>query len=161
MAAKCELLRNVGFSTGRPLSSVQRVFAAQRLKTKVHNQTVEGVSETVPQGASGGRLTWRQRRPRQIWMAETRASAVAAFDVFLAKYQAMYPAACDCLEKDRRAALLLRLPGRTLGPPAGDQPHRSDVRHHSLTPSPAPKGCGTRRASLTMMFKLALSAQKR
>jgi transposase-like protein len=34
-------------------------------------------------------------------MAETRKDATKAFDSFLAKYEAKYPKAAHCLEKDR------------------------------------------------------------
>ncbi|MCA9027435.1 MAG: IS256 family transposase [Planctomycetaceae bacterium] len=36
-----------------------------------------------------------------IWQAETRETANDAFDYFLEKYDAKYPAACECLRKDR------------------------------------------------------------
>jgi putative transposase len=62
-----------------------------------------------------------------IWMALTREDAVKAFELFLATYTAKYPKAAECLRKDRRAVGVLRLPGRTLGPPAHDQPDRIDV----------------------------------
>jgi transposase-like protein len=32
----------------------------------------------------------------QIWMAETRKDALAAFDLFLATFAAKYPKACEC-----------------------------------------------------------------
>jgi transposase-like protein len=38
---------------------------------------------------------------RQIWMADTREHAGQAFDQFLETYQAKYPKACECLQKDR------------------------------------------------------------
>ena len=41
----------------------------------------------------------------EIWMAETRDQANKAFDAFLAKYQAKYEAACECLGKDREVLL--------------------------------------------------------
>jgi putative transposase len=41
----------------------------------------------------------------EIWMAETRADAVKAFDTFLEKYRAKYSAAYECLEKDRDVLL--------------------------------------------------------
>jgi transposase-like protein len=41
----------------------------------------------------------------QIWMAETRADAEQAFDLFLATYQAKYPKATECLAKDRTVLL--------------------------------------------------------
>jgi hypothetical protein len=51
----------------------------------------------------------------QVWMAETRAAAEAAFDLFLEKYGARDPKAAECLAKDRTELLAfydLRLPGR-------------------------------------------------
>src|SRR5262249_4953701 len=42
----------------------------------------------------------------EIWMAETRAEAVRAFDAFLENYQAKYPQACECLAKDRDELLM-------------------------------------------------------
>ena len=41
----------------------------------------------------------------EIWMAETREQANQAFDRFLAKYQAKYEGACECLRKDREVLL--------------------------------------------------------
>jgi transposase-like protein len=42
---------------------------------------------------------------REIWMAEGRDDAEKAFDRFLAKHQAKYDKAADCLAKDRDALL--------------------------------------------------------
>ena len=59
-----------------------------------------------------------------IWMAATRQDASDAFKRFLKRYAAKYPKATEKLAKDREAlALLLRLPGRSLGAPAHHQPH--------------------------------------
>jgi len=96
----------------------------------------------------------------QIWMAETRAAAHKAFDAFLKKYQAKYPAACECLKKDRDVLLTFYdfpaehwLHLRTTNP---IESTFSTVRlRHRRT-----KGSGTRRTSLAMMFKLAQSAEK-
>jgi len=41
----------------------------------------------------------------EIWMAESRAAATKAFNAFLEKYRTKYPAACECLEKDRDVLL--------------------------------------------------------
>jgi putative transposase len=38
---------------------------------------------------------------RQIWMAETKAHANKAFDLFVETYQDKYPSAVECLKKDR------------------------------------------------------------
>jgi putative transposase len=96
----------------------------------------------------------------QIWMAETRVASQKAFDAFLEKYQAKYPAACECLKKDRDVLLTFYdfpaehwLHLRTTNP---IESTFSTVRlRHRRT-----KGNGTRRTSLAMMFKLAQSAEK-
>jgi transposase-like protein len=41
----------------------------------------------------------------EIWMSATKADAAKAFDAFVAAYQAKYPKATECLEKDRDALL--------------------------------------------------------
>jgi len=97
----------------------------------------------------------------EIWMAETRAQAAAAFDAFLEKYQAKYPAACECLVKDRDVLLTFYdFPAEHWKHLRTTNPIESTfatirLRHRRT------KGSGSRRASLAMMFKLAQSAQKR
>ena len=97
----------------------------------------------------------------EIWQAETRASANKAFDHFLEKYDAKYPAACQCLRKDREQLLAFYdFPAEHWGHLRTTNPIESTfatirLRHRKT------KGNGTRRASLTMMFKLAQSAAKK
>lgn len=97
----------------------------------------------------------------EIWMAETREDANKAFDNFLEKYAAKYSAACECLKKDRDVLLsFYDFPAEHWGHLRTTNPIESTfatirLRHRRT------KGSGTRRASLTMMFKLAQSASKR
>jgi transposase-like protein len=97
----------------------------------------------------------------EIWMAETRADAVKAFDAFLEKYRAKYPAACECLAKDRDVLLTFYdFPAEHWKHLRTTNPIESTfatirLRHRRT------KGSGSRRASLAMMFKLAQAAQKR
>ncbi|MFO0790170.1 MAG: transposase [Pirellulales bacterium] len=109
----------------------------------------------------------QERQPRakalihEIWMAENRADAVKAFDGFLEKYRAKYPAACECLEKDRDVLLTFYdFPAEHWKHLRTTNPIESTfatirLRHRRT------KGSGSRRASLAMMFKLAQAAQKR
>ncbi|REJ90255.1 MAG: IS256 family transposase [Planctomycetota bacterium] len=96
----------------------------------------------------------------EIWQAETREAANAAFDHFLEKYAAKYEAACECLKKDRDVLLTFYdFPAEHWRHLRTTNPIESTfatirLRHRRT------KGNGTRRASLTMMFKLAQSAQK-
>lgn len=97
----------------------------------------------------------------QIWMSETREDGSKAFDAFLEKYQAKYPAACECLSKDQDVLLeFYDFPAEHWSHLRTTNPIESTfatirLRHRRT------KGCGTRRASLTMMFKLAQAAQKK
>jgi putative transposase len=98
---------------------------------------------------------------QQIWMAPTREAAHKAFDGFVAKYQAKYPKAVECLVKDREALLTFYdFPAehwvhlRTTNPV---ESAFATVRHrHRRT-----KGSGTRKASLAMVFKLMQAAEKK
>lgn len=96
----------------------------------------------------------------EIWQAETREQAEKAFDDFLEKYEAKYPAACACLKKDREALLTFYdFPAEHWKHLRTTNPIESTfatirLRHRRT------KGSGSRKASLAMMFKLAQSAQK-
>jgi len=96
-----------------------------------------------------------------IWMAETRANAMKAFDVFVATYEAKYPKAAACLTKDKEQMIaFFDFPAehwihlRTSNP---IESTFSTVRQRSSRT----KGCGSRNATLAMVFKLALCAEKR
>jgi putative transposase len=97
----------------------------------------------------------------QIWMAETKADAERAFDLFVATYQAKYPKATECLSKDRAVLLTFYdFPAehwihlRTTNP---IESTFATVRlRHRRT-----KGNGSRLACLTMVFKLMQSASKK
>ena len=97
----------------------------------------------------------------QIWMAEKKADAQQAFDAFLETYRAKYSKAVECLQKDRDALLAFYdFPAehwihlRTTNP---IESTFATVRlRHRKT-----KGNGTRKACLTMVYKLMESAAKR
>jgi putative transposase len=96
----------------------------------------------------------------EIYGAETRAGAEQAFDLFVKTYQAKYPKATECLEKDQGVLLAFSdFPAehwvhmRTTNP---IESVFSTVRlRHDKT-----KGSGSRVACLTMVFKLMESASK-
>jgi len=97
----------------------------------------------------------------QIWMAEKKVDAQQAFDTFLETYRAKYPKAVECLHKDREVLLAFYdFPAehwihlRTTNP---IESTFATVRlRHRKT-----KGNGTRKACLTMVYKLMESAAKR
>jgi transposase-like protein len=97
----------------------------------------------------------------QIWMAETREAAQAAFDSFLETYGAKYPKACACLAKDREELLAFYdFPAEHWRHLRTTNPIESvfaTVRlRHKRT-----KGNGSRTRCLAMVHQLMLSAAKR
>jgi transposase-like protein len=97
----------------------------------------------------------------EIWQAATRDNAIKSFDNFLEKYGAKYHQACECLRKDRDQLLAFYdFPAEHWGHLRTTNPIESTfatirLRHRKT------KGNGSRRASLTMMFKLAQSASEK
>jgi len=97
----------------------------------------------------------------QIWMADTRAHAHDAFDLFIETYQAKYPKAVECLNKDREELLAFYdFPAehwihlRTTNP---IESVFSTVKHRQKKT----RGNGSRVACLAMVFKLTESASKK
>jgi len=97
----------------------------------------------------------------EIYMAATKRDAEKAFDLFIATYEAKYPNATKCMAKDREVLLTFYdFPAehwihiRTTNP---IESVFATVRlRHDKT-----KGNGSRKACLTMVFKLIESASKR
>lgn len=96
----------------------------------------------------------------QVWMAETRDAANAAFDLFLKKYGAKYPKATECLAKDRDELLAFYdFPAEHWKHLRTTNPIESTfatvrLRHRRT------KGSGSRDACLAMVFKLVQHAQR-
>ena len=102
-----------------------------------------------------------KRALQEIWMAETKADAEAAFDAFIESYQVKYDKAAECLNKDRDALLTFYdFPAehwkhlRTTNP---IESTFATVRHRTIRS----KGCLSNRTALAMVFKLLEAAQKR
>jgi transposase-like protein len=95
----------------------------------------------------------------EIWMAETKAAAEAAFDRFLGTYEAKYPKATECLGKDRDALLTFYdFPAEHWAHIRTTNPIESTFATVRLR-TVRTKGCGSRLACLTMVFKLAKCAE--
>ena len=96
----------------------------------------------------------------EIWMAPTRVEAIKAYDIFLETYGAKYDKARDCLKKDRDELLTFYdFPAEHWKHLRTTNPIESTfatirLRHRRT------KGNGTRKATLTMLFKLAESASQ-
>lgn len=97
----------------------------------------------------------------QIWQAETREDAYKAFEAFVDKYEVKHPRAVKCLLKDQDEMLAFYdFPAqhwihiRTTNP---IESTFATVKHRQKKT----KGCGSRQACLSMVFRLAVSAQRR
>ena len=94
-----------------------------------------------------------------IWMAETKAEADKAFDGFIETFQAKYPKATACLAKDREVLLTFYdFPAEHWVHIRTTNPIESTFATVRLRTAKT-KGCGSRLAGLTMVFKLAQSAE--
>lgn len=96
----------------------------------------------------------------EMYMAATKESALKAFESFISLYEAKFPKACECLKKDKSVLFTFYdFPAahwqhiRTTNP---IESTFATVRHRTRQT----KGCGSRLATLTMVFKLATSAEK-
>jgi len=96
----------------------------------------------------------------EMYMAETKKAALKAYDHFVLSFEEKYPKAVDCLQKDKEQLFTFY-----------DFP--ADHWQHIRTTNPIEstfstirlrtkktRGCGSRLATLTMVFKLAEEAQK-
>ena len=97
----------------------------------------------------------------EIWMAETKRDAEQAFDRFVSVFEAKYPKATGCLTKDRDKLLAFYdFPAQHWGHLRTTNPIESVFASVRLRTDKT-KGCGSRIACLTMVFKLIQSASKR
>jgi transposase-like protein len=101
-----------------------------------------------------------KRAIQEIWMAETKKDALAAFDAFAETWGIKYEKAVECLTKDRDALLAFYdFPAehwkhlRTTNP---IESSFATVRHRTIRS----KGCLSNKTALAMIFKLAETAEK-
>jgi transposase-like protein len=102
-----------------------------------------------------------KRMFNEIFMAPTKMDANVSFDVFIEEFEPKYPKAVDCLRNHRQELMTF------YNYPAE---HWCHIRSTNIIESPfatvrlrtnKTKGCGSVMATLTMVFKLLQSAQKR
>jgi len=95
----------------------------------------------------------------EIWQAETRQNAESAFDLFIQTYEAKYPKAVLCLQKDREELLAFyNYPAQHWQSIRTSNPIESTfatIRHRTKRT----KGCLSRDGMLHMMFKLGQCAE--
>ena len=97
---------------------------------------------------------------REMWQAPTKKDALSAYQHFVEAWAEKYPKAVECLRKDEDVLFTFYdFPAahwahiRTTNPIESTY---ATVRHRTRRT----KGCGSRTATLTMVWKLAMEAQK-
>ena len=94
-----------------------------------------------------------------MYMSPTKEDGMSAFNSFIKLYEAKYPKACECLQKDKEQLFTF------YDYPAEHWAHIrttpiestfATVRHRMRQT----KGCGSRQATMAMVFKLVTSAQQ-
>ncbi len=97
---------------------------------------------------------------RDMYMAPTKEEAFKAYNHFLSQYQAKYEKACNCLEKDKDILFAFYdFPAEHWRHIRSTNPIESTFATVRLRTNRT-KGCGSRLATLTMVFKLAMEAEK-
>jgi len=95
-----------------------------------------------------------------IWMVPTKAQANKAFARFLQTYEAKYPKAADCLQKDREALLAFyQFPAEHWQHIRTTNPIESTFATVRLRTAKT-RGCLSRTTALTMAFQLVRCAEK-
>jgi putative transposase len=96
----------------------------------------------------------------QMYLAPSKESALKAFDSFLDLYDAKYPKACECLRKDKDVLFTFySFPAAHWAHLRTSNPIESTFATVRLR-TERTKGCGSRKATLTMVWQLARAAQK-
>ncbi len=113
------------------------------------------VLDKMPKSVQGN----AKKMIHEMYMSPTKVKGLQAFESFISLYKAKYPKACECLKKDKeRLFTFYEFPAmhwqhiRTTNP---IESAFATVRHRSEKT----KGCGSRGATLTMVYKLGISAQ--
>lgn len=96
----------------------------------------------------------------QMYLSPTKELALKAFDSFVSLYDAKYPKACECLLKDREVLFsFYDFPAAHWQHLRTTNPIESTFATVRLR-TERTKGCGSRKATLTMVWQLARAAQK-
>lgn len=128
--------------------------ASRRQRCWVHK--VRNVVNRLPKSVQ----PHAKRLLQEIYLSPTRELAERAFDRFLKEYAAKYPKAAECLAKDREVLLTFYdFPAEHWQSLRTTNPIESTfatVRHRTRQT----KGCGSRTATLSMVYKLGIAAEK-
>src|SRR5215475_2950780 len=96
-----------------------------------------------------------------MYLSPTRKAALTAYEQFITSYQVKFSKATECLEKDKEWLFsFYDFPAQHWSHLRTTNPIESTFSTVRLR-TQRTKGCGSRIATLTMVFKLGIAAQKR
>ena len=159
-------LKQRGLQIGPELAVGDGALGFWKALPKVYGQTrsqrcwvhkTKNVLNCLPKGLQAKAKAALQ----QIWMAPSREQAHKAFDRFVTMYQAKYPKAAECLQKDREALLAFYdFPAEHWIHIRTTNPVESTFATVRLRTAKT-RGCVSRSTILALVFRLGLSAEKR
>ena len=101
-----------------------------------------------------------KERIHDIYLAPTKEQALVAYNSFLTLYGKKFPEACECLSKDKEVLFAFyNFPAEHWIHIRTTNPIESTLATVRLRTEKT-KGCGTRLATLVMVFKLVLETKK-
>ncbi len=135
-------------------AAVRKVFPSiAEQRCWVHKTA--NVLKKLPKGLQGK----AKAMLHEIWMAQSKAQAEKAFDLFIETFAAKYPKVAECLAKDQESLLAFYdFPAEHWAHIRTTNPIESTFATVRLRTYKT-KGCGSRTACLTMVFKLVQSAE--
>ena len=129
------------------------------LKTRRHRSTLQtaNILDKLPKSVQ----PYAKKLIHEMYLSPTKEKAFEAYHRFLSEYEAKYPKATACLRKDEDVLFTFYdFPAEHWGHIRTTNPIESTfatVRHRTRQT----KGCGSRSATLMMVFKLATQAERR
>ena len=135
-------------------AALEEVFPETRQQRCWVHKTAN-VLDKMAKGAQGS----AKKMIHEMYMAETKEKGETVLEDFLRIYEAKYPKACECLKKDKEQLFTFYdFPAmhwqhiRTTNP---IESTFATIRHRMRQT----KGCGSRMATLSMVYKLVRSAE--
>jgi len=136
-------------------AAVAEEFPATRVQRCWVHKTAN-ILDKMPKGVQGR----AKQRIHDMYLAETKEEALKAYREFLTLYDAKFPAACECLRKDKDVLFTFYdFPAEHWKHIRTTNPIESTFATVRLR-TVRTKGCGSRIATLTMVYKLAEQAEK-
>lgn len=136
-------------------AAAEEFQTTRRQRCWVHKTA--NILDKMPRSVQGKAKT----RIHDMYMADTKQNALKAYEEFLTLYNAKYPKACECLSKDKDDLFTFYdFPAEHWKHIRTTNPIESTFATVRLR-SKRTKGCGSRSATLMMVYKLVEQAEKR